>query len=349
MRVMLLDPAAFTTPYDHHLAEALAAGGAEVELVTSRFRFGQGYAPSGYRRTELFYPLSTRIFGRSPARLPLKAVEHLVGLGRLRRAEPDVLHAQWVPWPGADGRLLRLDGPSILTAHDILPRRSGRRRALWRRTYDRFDRVVAHSQRGKQRLEEELGIDAHKVKVIPHPVFPGPLRRADDGATIVFLGVIRPYKQIDHVIDAARLLGARLLVIGDPAMDLGDRVEAAGTEWRLGYRPHDEVDQALAESTVAAFAYRDELDQSGALLRALGAGVPAVAYDVGGVAEPIRRFGAGAVVPPDDQAALRHALGRLLDDDQALARARAGAERARRELTWDVSARSHLALYRELL
>ncbi len=346
---MLLDPAAFTTPYDHHLAEALAIAGADVELVTSRFRFGHGYSPAGYRRTELFYPMSTRVFGRSPARLPLKALEHLVGLSRLRRAEPDVLHAQWMPWPRVDGQLLRFDRPSILTAHDILPRRSHRRRALWRRTYARFDRVVAHSQRGRQRLEQELDVDAQKIKVIPHPVFPAPLRRADDGETVLFLGVIRPYKQIDHAIDAARAIGARLLVVGDPAIDLGDRVQAPGTEWRLGYRPHGEVDDVLAESTVAVFAYRDELDQSGALMRALGAGVPTVAYDVGGVAEPIRQFGAGTVVPPDDQEALQAALGRLLGDAEALARARAGAERARRELTWDVSARSHLTLYEELL
>lgn len=349
MRVMLLDPAAFTTPYDHHLAKALAAAGAEVELVTSRFRFGQGYSPAGYRRTELFYPVSSRVFGRSPARLPLRAIEHLVGLVRLRRRTPDVLHAQWLPWPRVDQWLLGLDRPSILTAHDILPRRSRRRSVLWQRTCARFDRIVVHSRRGKQRLEEELAVHAEKIRVIPHPVFPGPLSRSDDGATVLFLGVIRPYKQIDHAIGAARGIGARLLVVGDPAVVLGDRVEASGTEWRLGYRPHSEVDDALAESTVAVFPYRDELDQSGALLRALGAGVPAVAYDVGGVAEPICKFGAGAVVPPDDQNALQEALARLLGDAEALGRARAGAERARRELTWDVSARSHLAVYRELL
>jgi hypothetical protein len=38
----------------------------------------------------------------------------------------------------------------------------------------------------------------------------------------------------------------------------------------------------------------------------------------------------------------------LLGDSDALAAARAGAERARRELTWDASAARHLELYREL-
>ena len=38
----------------------------------------------------------------------------------------------------------------------------------------------------------------------------------------------------------------------------------------------------------------------------------------------------------------------LLADEDALRGARAGAQRARTELTWDAAAESHLALYREL-
>ena len=60
----------------------------------------------------------------------------------------------------------------------------------------------------------------------------------------------------------------------------------------------------LGDATVALFPYRPELDQSGAMLQALGAGVPAVVYDVGGLAEPVERFGAGRVVPPGDVEAL---------------------------------------------
>jgi glycosyltransferase involved in cell wall biosynthesis len=96
------------------------------------------------------------------------------------------------------------------------------------------------------------------------------------------------------------------------------------------------------------FPYRPELDQSGALLRALGAGVPAVAYDVGGIAEPVRRFGAGLVVPPGDVAGLAAAVHELLSDSAALERARAGAKRARSELTWAAAAQAHLEVYEEM-
>jgi glycosyltransferase involved in cell wall biosynthesis len=47
--------------------------------------------------------------------------------------------------------------------------------------------------------------------------------------------------------------------------------------------------------------------------------------------------------------ALTAAVDDLLGDADALAAARAGAERARSELTWDAAATQHLDLYRELL
>ena len=124
-------------------------------------------------------------------------------------------------------------------------------------------------------------------------MFPGAPRYEDDGATLLLLGTIRPYKQLDHAIEVARRCGARLLVVGDPTFDLGARLRLPGVEWRLGYANDTQIDAALAETTVALFPYREELDQSGALLRALGAGVAVAAYDVGGIAEPVSRFGAG--------------------------------------------------------
>jgi glycosyltransferase involved in cell wall biosynthesis len=119
-------------------------------------------------------------------------------------------------------------------------------------------------------------------------------------------------------------------------------------EWRLGYLSRPEIDRAFGEATVAVFPYRPELDQSGALLRALGAGVPAVAYDVGGIAEPVRRFEAGRVVPAGDVDGLSAAVHELLTDREALEHAREGARRAREELTWDAAAQAHLAVYREI-
>jgi glycosyltransferase involved in cell wall biosynthesis len=348
MRVVIADPPAFTPAYDHELAAALARAGAEVELVTSHFRFGEAPRPDGYRRSEPFYPLSSRLFRRSSLRLPLKAAEHVPGTAALLRRRPDVLHLQWLAAPELDARLLRPRVPSVFTAHDLLPRRTTGKRDLWRRLLARFDRVVVHSEHGRGALAE-LGVDA---RVIPHPVFPSDPPRADDGRTLLCFGIIRPYKGLGDAIAAAKQVdGARLLVAGDPLEPVHGYRAAAGdlAEWRLGYLSDAEVERALGEATVALFPYRPELDQSGALLQVLGAGVPAVAYDVGGIAEPVRQFGAGRVVPPGDVDGLAAAIRELLHDPAALEAARAGARRAGEALTWDAAAKAHLDLYEELL
>src|SRR5438067_11044302 len=111
VRVVLADPPAFTPAYDHELAAALARAGAEVELFTSRFRFGAVPAATGYARNEAFYPLSSRLFGRSRLRLPLKVLEHPLGLAALRARPADVLHLQWPAGPELDARLLRPPPP----------------------------------------------------------------------------------------------------------------------------------------------------------------------------------------------------------------------------------------------
>ncbi len=237
MRVVLVDPAAFTLPYDHHLATALASRGVEIELVTSRFRFGEAPTPVGYVRRELFYPASSRLFRRSRLRLPLRGAEHIAGLARLRSIPCDVLHVQWAPLPQADLHLLRFDRPSVMTAHDILPRRTASKPELWRRLYTRFARVVVHSEAGRTRLVDEVGVPADRVVVIPHPVFPGHPTYRDGSPTLLFLGLIQAYKQLDDAIAVARTLGVRLIVAGDPTFDLGSRLDEPGIDWRLGYLP----------------------------------------------------------------------------------------------------------------
>ena len=69
---------------------------------------------------------------------------------------------------------------------------------------------------------------------------------------------------------------------------------------------------------------------------------------MGGIAEPVRRFGAGRVVAAGDVAGLAEAVHELLSDHEALGQAREGARRAREELTWDGAAQAHLELYEEI-
>jgi len=351
VRVVISDPSAFTPPYDHELAAALARAGAEVELVSSRFRFGTVAEPEGYVRSELFYPLSSRLFRRSLLRLPLKFCEHPLGMARLRRRHPDVFHLQWFGLPELDRFLLPRRTPLVFTAHNLVPRRKMGKSKLWPKLLKRFDAVVVHSDRGRRTLTD-LGVAPERLHVVPHPIFHSDPPRNDDGRTLLCLGLVRSYKGLGDAIEVAKKLGdVRLLVAGDAIEPVDPYMEQAGeiAKWRLGYLSDAEIDRALGDSTLALFPYRAGIDQSGALLRALGAGVPAVTYDVGGLAEPVCRFGAGAVVRPGDIEGMTEAVRKLLGDPEALARARAGALNARETLTWDAAAESHLAIYESLL
>jgi len=350
MRVLLADPPAYTPPYDRSLAGALSDAGAQVELVTSHFRFGHVEPPSGYVAREWFYPLSSRM-GSSRLRLAVKALEHPVGMAQLAAHKPDILHVQWFGVPEADRWLFRPRSPVVFTAHDIIPRRTAARTGLWRSLFARCDRVVVHSQRGRDSLAS-FGVAEDCLRVISHPAFRSDVDRRDDGHTALALGLIRPYKGTEDAVEAVlRVDDAKLLVAGDPRVPLdGLRVTAGDrAEWRLGFLSNHEIRRALSEATVALFPYRAEIDVSGALLQVLGAGVPAIVYDIGGIGEVVGRFGAGAVVEPGDVGGMALALAQLLGDQDALAGAREGAEAARAELTWEASAAAHLALYRELL
>ena len=127
MRVQIVDPAAYTPPYDHALSASLARAGAEVELVTATSPTARCPREPGYEVTELFYRRSSRDgHGRPAARRALRAAEHVPGMLRHRRhaRAADVVHYQWLPIPRLDRRLLAPTPPARV--HDALAPARGR-------------------------------------------------------------------------------------------------------------------------------------------------------------------------------------------------------------------------------
>jgi glycosyltransferase involved in cell wall biosynthesis len=359
MRIAIVDPLSYTPPYDDGLAAALARRGHDVTLLAGPFLHGAVPEPVGYVREEVFLPVSGRLFRplpRARLRLLLKGVEYLPSarrlLSRLDVLGPDVVHVQWLPRPELDRRWVRrLRAPSVLTAHDVVPRRA-RARAVWPGLLGWFGRIVVHSERAVQQLAE-LGVEARRI---PHPVFAA--RRElppPGGRTLLFFGLLREYKGLDVLVRALPdVPAARLVVAGDPinpvgpvralASELGiaDRIE-----WRLGFLPDEEVVTLMEGSAAVVLPYRQH-DSSGVLATAIGYGRPVVVTDVGSLGEIVREFGAGKVVPPDDPAALGRACEELLSNPGELDRAAGGARAAAAALTWDAAAEAHERLYEEI-
>ncbi len=366
MRVHVVDPSSFTRPYDHGLCSALARAGAEVELITCEFPYGTAPSPDGYVLREPFYRHALGP-GGSRLRRMSKLAEHVPDMLRYRGAArvADVVHFQWLDVQWFD-RYLLPERPVVLTAHDLLPRepRPGQVRAQ-RRLYDVADAVVVHSDYGRGRLIDGLGVAAEKVHVIHHGAFehltrlpvqrplPTELRWVDR-PVVLFFGLLRPYKGLDVLLQAWRAVhGAELWIVGRSLIDVEElRVQAPpGVRFVTRFVADAEVPAFFrrADAVVLPYSRTERLDQSGVLATALAFAKPTVLSDVGGFSE-VAAQGAGVLVPPDDPRALADAVNGLLSDpDRRLRLARAAAAAAAGPYSWDEAARRTLELYRGLV
>jgi glycosyltransferase involved in cell wall biosynthesis len=369
MRVEIVDPSAFTPPYDRALAAALARAGAEVELVTSHFLHGEVPPAAGYEVSERFYRRSAARGLEARARLPFKLAEHLGDMARFRRTpHGDVVHYQWLTVPALDALLLPPARPRVMTAHYILPPHPGRRQlATARAVFGRMDAVVAHSEHSAARLRDEVGLDPARVRVIPHGAFdyltalgdaerplPTELEGAE-GPVILAFGLIRPYKGLEVLLQAFAELGegAELWIVGNPRSDLAPLRElAARAPGRVRFVPRfvadEEIPAVFRRADVVALPYLDA-EHSGVLYTGLAFGKPLVLSAVGGFPE-VAATGAARLVPPGDADALAATLAELAGDGAARAELAAAAARAAAgPFSWDEAARLTLDLYRDLL
>lgn len=364
--ILMVDPSLFTPSYDAALIHALRAQGASVELVGRPPRRSE--APSEPAAVPHFY----RWFDTAPHLLglpgaALKAMEH--ALDGLRFASSAgsadrLLHFQWLPFPLADAALLRVArrrGPVVATVHDTAPFNGTPTASLqvhgFAAALDGAHRLIVHTESGRRRLRK-LGIDEERIRVIPHGPLPGaPTARPhvrDPRWTVVAFGKLRPYKGLDVLVEAAAALdaetraGLRIIIAGEPAMDLRPLRAAIAANCLEGVveirdRWHD--DEALAtlfsEADAFVFPHR-EVEASGVFFLVQGLGRWLIASRIGAFAEAIEDGVSGRLVPPEAADALAEALA------DGVSR-RPGPAAPPRVADWDSIARATLATYAEAL
>lgn len=368
MRVQIVDPAAYTPPYDHALAGALARAGAEVELVTAHFPYGPVPREQGYEVSEFFYRRSSRAGeGAARRRRLLRGLEHLPDALRYRsHARPaDVVHYQWLPLPALDRRLLAPVRPRLFTMHWRFPEPGSRIASTLSRLLARMDAVVAHSEHGRRRLGADYGVDPAKIEVIPHGAFDYLTRQPEErplpdelaaveGPVLLAFGLVRPYKGTDLLLEAfSRVDGAELWVVGMPRMPIEPlRALAARAPGRVRFVDRfvtdPEIPAFMRRADVVALPYRN-IEQSGVLYTALAFGRPLLLSDVGGFPE-VAAHGAARIVPREDPEALAAALRDLIADPAERERLGAGAlAAAHGPYSWEEIGRRTVDLYRRLI
>ena len=190
---------------------------------------------------------------------------------------------------------------------------------------------------GEAALDATAPGDAAPDEVRPLPIGPAP--------TLLFFGLVRPYKGLDVLIDALAIAreavpGVRLVVAGEfwqradafraqaDRLGLGDAVTL-----RDGYVQNEEVAPLFASADAVVLPYR-AATSSGVLTLAIEHGVPMIVTDVGGLPEVVVDGDAGLVVPPGDARALAAAVVRLCEEPGLAARLRAGSVAARGRIGW---------------
>ncbi len=366
IRACVVDPSAFTPPYDHALCAALARQGAQVTLATSRFAYGQAPPPEGYDRRYLFYRRTIGPAGSTRRRIG-KLAQHVPDMLRLRALTRhfDVIHFQWLDVQWVDRRLLP-EPPVVLTAHDLLLRepRPGQARAQ-RALYEHVQAVIVHSEFGRRQLVGGAGVTPEKVHVVPHGALTHLTERDDErplppelarvqAPVVLFFGLLRPYKGLEVLLQAWRgIEDAELWIVGRPRMPLQPlrRQAPAGVRFVPRFVSEEELPAYFrrADAIVLPYLLTERFDQSGVLAAALAFGTPAIVSDIGGFSE-IAVAGAAELVAPGDSAALHDAIRRLLGDPAARARlASAASAAAAGPFSWERAAQATLEVYRQVL
>lgn len=167
---------------------------------------------------------------------------------------------------------------------------------LARRTEDRVftaaDRIVVTTPQMADGIAARLPAAAQRIRVVPNYVDTALFVPRDEVKThdLLFLGRLRPQKNIEQLLEAIRPLDVRLLMIGGGAeaaawkqrwASLGDRVT-----W-LGSVPHGELPRHF--SAVRAFILPSLYEgHPKALIEAMACGCACIGTDVPGIRELIR-------------------------------------------------------------
>jgi glycosyltransferase involved in cell wall biosynthesis len=193
--------------------------------------------------------------------------------------------------------------------------------------------VVLHSEFDRELVEATYGLGDLPVVIAPHGPYSherdaAEVRRdaPDDVWNILFFGTIRPYKGLEHAVEAFDLLPDAI----------ADRcwLTVVGETWEGWHRPldllaasprrhrstvvnryvdDDELASWIAGADVVVLPYLRS-SASGPLHTAMHSGLPAIVTAVGGLVEAAGDYTGAIFVPPADPQAIAAAIEKLVGE-----------------------------------
>jgi glycogen synthase len=364
----------------HGLAEALAADGHEVAVISQRHQdVLDDDVAGGVRIVRTFTDHPRSDFARWVR--ALNDAQTRTGISLLRSWQPDVVHAHdWVgAWAGV--ALARAAGcPLVTTVHATeaglwngwltTPLSRARHNAeAW--LVCEAARTIVCSAAMRDEVARAFGVPADELAVVHNAVDPDAWRTsADDRTTaraamgvsvdaplIVLAGRVEWEKGGDVAIRALPRIrrqhpGTHLVVAGtgsqqEPLAQLARRHRVVRSVRFAGHLADNELAALLGTADIALVPSSYEPFGMVAL-EAGAAGTPVIAGAAGGLPEIVTSGENGLLVPPRDPQALADAAGAILDDPDLGARL---VRTARRDIEtrfiWPVAARATEKVYAE--
>lgn len=241
--------------------------------------------------------------------------------------------------------VFKLAGVKIIyTIHNVNPHHKKLRtyhKLLYRIMYSLCDRLIIHSESGKEEIIELFRIKREKIFVIPHGDYkffvPERILRKDQAKvalgisrnckTILFFGAIRPNKGLENILRALPHIKResaciKLLVVGEPWENYkryktiieNENIQNEVFE-KLEYIPNQEIALYFTAADVVVLPY-NEITQSGILQVAYAFAKPVVATAIGGLNEAVKNGKNGYLVPPNDIKALAEKTVEILSNKE---------------------------------
>jgi glycosyltransferase involved in cell wall biosynthesis len=253
---------------------------------------------------------------------------------------------------------------AVSTFHDLFvisgdystPEFRERFTAQARAAAERSDLIIAVSRFTGQQVEQFLGVETSRIRVVQHgtrrpPPSSAPIQREQ---LILSVGAIQRRKNTVRLIEAFEQLdsGWKLVLAGASGFGSEEAIQRIEISPRkqdiqvLGYVPDSKLEELYGRAAIFAFPSLDE-GFGMPVLDAMARGVPVLTSNIS--AMPEVAGDAGLLVDPKDTASLFDGLRRMTTDSALREHlAEAGLQRAQ-NFTWEKSVEATWNVYGELL
>ena len=227
---------------------------------------------------------------------------------------------KFFPWPGVVHRCYR--GSRLGSAAVAAMQSLHRARGTWQ---ERVDRYIALTEFAREKFIQG-GLPAGKIAVKPNFVNPDPGPGEGRGGYAIFVGRLSPEKGVKILLEAWELLGKGipLKIVGQGP--LAEKVQEAASklanvEW-LGSLPLAELYELMGEAQFSIVPSQWYETFGRVAIEAFATGTPAIAANIGAVAEIVEDNRTGFLFRPGDRDDLAAKVEWALAHPEDLARMR---------------------------